>query len=70
LCRGITQSGSSPNIEKLTFTGTETVRQSHSARVERQEVLKAVDEVEFRSEFKQRLMPQLIAWIDNRPSRQ
>ena len=25
-----------PNIEKLTFTGTETVRQSQSARVERQ----------------------------------
>ena len=34
------------------------------------EVVKAVDEVEFRSEFKQRLMPQLIAWIDNRPSPQ
>jgi len=34
------------------------------------EVVKAVDEVEFRSEFKQRLMPQLIAWIDNRPSLQ
>ena len=34
------------------------------------EVVKAVDEVEFRSEFKQRLTPQLIAWIDNRPSLQ
>jgi aminopeptidase N len=34
------------------------------------EVVKAVDEVEFRSEFKQRLMPQLIAWIDKRSSRQ
>ena len=32
------------------------------------EVLKAVDEVEFRSEFKHRLMPQLIAWIDHRRS--
>ena len=34
------------------------------------EVVKAVDEVEFRSEFKQRLMPQLMAWIDKRSSRQ
>ena len=34
------------------------------------EVAKAVDEVEFRSEFKQRLAPQLIAWIDDRPSLQ
>jgi aminopeptidase N len=34
------------------------------------EVVKAVDEVEFRSEFKQRLTPQLIAWIDNRRSLQ
>ena len=32
------------------------------------DVLKAVDEVEFRSEFKHRLTPQLIAWIDNRRS--
>ena len=32
------------------------------------EVLKAVDEVEFRSEFEHRLTPQLIAWIDNRRS--
>ena len=28
------------------------------------EVAKAVDEVEFRSEFKTRLIPQLVAWID------
>jgi len=34
------------------------------------EVAKAVDEVEFRSEFKHRLTPQLIAWIDHRPSLQ
>jgi aminopeptidase N len=30
------------------------------------EVAKAVDEVEFRAEFKQRLIPQLTGWIDNR----
>ena len=30
------------------------------------EVAKAVDEVEFRAEFKQRLIPQLASWIDNR----
>ena len=29
------------------------------------EVAKAVDEVEFRAEFKQRLIPRLSAWIDN-----
>ena len=34
------------------------------------QVAKAVDELEFRSEFKHRLTPQLIAWIDNRPTRQ
>jgi len=31
-----------------------------------QEVLKAVDEIRFRSEFKKRLAPQLDAWIDGR----
>ena len=31
------------------------------------EVAKAVDEIQFRSEFKRRLTPQLNAWIDNRP---
>jgi aminopeptidase N len=30
------------------------------------EVAKAVDEIEFRAEFKRRLAPQLSAWIDNR----
>ena len=30
------------------------------------EVAKAVDEIEFRAEFKRRLVPQLTAWIDNR----
>jgi len=30
------------------------------------EVAKAVDEVEFRAEFKQRLMPQLNRWIEQR----
>ena len=31
------------------------------------EVAKAVDEIQFRSEFKRRLAPQLNAWIENRP---
>jgi aminopeptidase N len=29
------------------------------------EVVKAVDEIEFRSEFKRRLIPQLTAWVDH-----
>jgi hypothetical protein len=33
------------------------------------EVAKAVDEVEFRAEFKQRLVPQLTAWIDTQSKR-
>ena len=32
------------------------------------DVAKAVDEIEFRSEFKARLVPQLSAWIENRKS--
>jgi hypothetical protein len=30
------------------------------------EVAKAVDEIQFRSEFKKRLTPQLSAWIDKK----
>jgi aminopeptidase N len=30
------------------------------------EVAKAVDEIEFRAEFKARILPQLSAWVDNR----
>jgi aminopeptidase N len=33
------------------------------------EVAKAVDEVAFRAEFKQRLVPQLNGWIDSQPKR-
>jgi aminopeptidase N len=33
------------------------------------EVAKAVDEIEFRAEFKTRIIPQLAAWIDNREAR-
>ncbi|MDQ2824951.1 MAG: M1 family metallopeptidase [Verrucomicrobiota bacterium] len=33
------------------------------------EVAKAVDEIEFRSEFKRRLIPQLSAWINNRAAK-
>ncbi len=33
------------------------------------EVAKAVDEIEFRAEFKDRLASQLTAWIDNQKSR-
>jgi hypothetical protein len=30
------------------------------------EVAKAVDEIQFRSEFKRRLTPQLTAWIERK----
>jgi hypothetical protein len=30
------------------------------------EVAKAIDEIQFRSEFKKRLTPQLSAWIDKK----
>jgi hypothetical protein len=33
------------------------------------EVAKAVDEIGFRAEFKQRLVPQLNGWIDSQPKR-
>ena len=41
---------------------------SNLAASSAKEVAKAVDEIEFRSEFKRRLIPQLTAWIDNRKS--
>jgi len=52
--------------EKARADELKTYAKSNLPPTSAKEVAKAVDEVEFRAEFKRRLVPQLIAWIDSR----
>ena len=55
--------------EKVRADELETYAKSNLPSTSVKEVAKAVDEVEFRAEFKQRLVPQLTAWIDSQTKR-
>jgi aminopeptidase N len=52
--------------EKARADELKTYAKSNLPPTSAKEVAKAVDEVEFRDEFKKRLVPQLTAWIDSR----
>ncbi len=52
--------------EKSRADELNTYAKSNLPATSAKEVAKAVDEVEFRAEFKQRLGPQLTAWIEQR----
>jgi aminopeptidase N len=52
--------------EKARADELKTYAKSNLPATSAKEVAKAVDEVEFRAEFKQRLMPQLSSWIEQR----
>jgi aminopeptidase N len=55
--------------EKSRANELKTYAKSNLPDTSAKEVAKAVDEVEFRAEFKQRLVPQLTPWIDNQTKR-
>ncbi|PYL52493.1 MAG: aminopeptidase, partial [Verrucomicrobia bacterium] len=53
--------------EKSRADELKTYAKSNLPDTSAKEVAKAVDEVEFRAEFKQRLVPQLNSWVGSRP---